>query len=359
MELRSGVRLLPFALALWPDGRVEAPWLRRLFKPALIGLALATASEAFAPDQLDGVVSPAAIDNPLGIDALRTPLSVVGALGALAVIAFGLAVAGDVVVRGLRARGPHRRRVRPAALTIAAGALAFAVAMAVGTDQGIVAAWGVAIALSMAFTLTALGSVRADRAERARAAVIAEREEERKQLRRALHDQVGPTLAALRLQLDAGRHERSIELLDEAMQQVRHLAHDLRPAALDELGLVGAIRQHAAVIGGANGRLVVEVDANPLPPLPAATEMAALLIVGEALTNVVRHADADHCTVAITADGELRLRVADDGRAETAIVEGFGLRSMRARAEEIGGTFSARRTTTGFVVAAALPLDAS
>jgi signal transduction histidine kinase len=114
----------------------------------------------------------------------------------------------------------------------------------------------------------------------------------------------------------------------------------LRPPALDELGLAGALEQAVQRLGSGKG-LPVEVDVEPLPPLPAATEVAAFRIATEAVANVVRHSAASRCRVRLQADhGTLRLVVADDGVGlAMASSNGNGLHTMRERAEEVGGSF--------------------
>ncbi len=138
-----------------------------------------------------------------------------------------------------------------------------------------------------------------------------------------------------------------------AIADIRRLVYDLRPPALDELGLVGAIRARAAQCyasaggsaeGGAGSApdeiLQVLVDApEPLPALPAAVEVATYRIVQEALTNVARHARARTCVIRLDVSEGLRLEIADDGIGLPAEGgAGVGLRSMRERAAELGGT---------------------
>jgi signal transduction histidine kinase len=124
--------------------------------------------------------------------------------------------------------------------------------------------------------------------------------------------------------------------------------HGLRPPALDELGLVGAVQRLAESIGTDGLRIAVDVPA-ALPPLPAAVEVAAYRIVQEALTNVVRHADAGRACVLLAVETEaLTVEVVDDGRGLPAeVVAGVGLSSMRERAEEMGGTCRVQAGTAG------------
>ena len=206
--------------------------------------------------------------------------------------------------------------------------------------------------------------------QRSRERLVNAREEERRRLRRDLHDGLGPQLATLTLKLDAARnllvHEpQAADTLlaglkaqtQGAIFDIRRLVYDLRPPALDELGLVPAIREQATNYSQ-NG-LNVSVEApESLPPLPAAAEVAAYRIVQEALTNVVRHARARACRIRLSAGDELRLEITDDG---IGLPEdrhaGVGLFSMRERAAELGGTCELASIPTGGTrVLARLPL---
>ena len=128
------------------------------------------------------------------------------------------------------------------------------------------------------------------------------------------------------------------------MADIRRLVYELRPPALDELGLTGALSAHAAQMHAARGHVPVIVESTPdmLPPLPAAVEVAAYRIALEAINNVVRHAKAATCTVSLVLDGgdqeALTIRVEDDGIGlPHPLIPGIGLSSMRDRAEELGG----------------------
>ncbi|TCK22614.1 sensor histidine kinase [Pseudonocardia endophytica] len=204
--------------------------------------------------------------------------------------------------------------------------------------------------------------------QRSRERIVAAREEERRRLRRDLHDGLGPVLTGISFQADAAGNllasdpARAAELLTalraaatEAIQDVRRLVHDLRPPALDELGLVGALRQHADQLGA--GAPAVDVLApDELPPLPAAAEVAAYRIGAEALTNAVRHAGAGHVTLTIAVGDELELDVRDDGGSEGGWTPGVGLTSMTERAAELGGSVRLTAGSDGGRVVARLPL---
>ena len=140
---------------------------------------------------------------------------------------------------------------------------------------------------------------------------------------------------------------------------VRRISHDLRPAALDELGLVDSLRQRGeAVTDASDGHPLVRVVADGIPALPAAVEVAAYRIATEALTNVVRHAEASMCTVHLSADGSLHIEVNDDGRGlPAAVPRGVGLDSMAERAAELGGSCIIESAPgSGTTVRAELPL---
>jgi signal transduction histidine kinase len=185
---------------------------------------------------------------------------------------------------------------------------------------------------------------------RSRERIVVAREEERRRLRRDLHDGLGPMLASLTLTLAAAREylphdptttETLLHALATQVQgavtDIRRLVYELRPPALDDLGLLGALREQAA--RAAQGGLQVCVDAPvPVESLPAAVEVAAYRIAVEALTNVVRHAQARNCTIVVRREDDLVIKIADDGRGiSPKAPRGIGLRSMRERAEELGG----------------------
>ncbi|MBB2909754.1 signal transduction histidine kinase [Streptosporangium becharense] len=174
---------------------------------------------------------------------------------------------------------------------------------------------------------------------RSRERLVMAREEERRRLRRDLHDGLGPTLAALTMRAEAAHDlvadERARRLLTEivgdaeaALADVRTLVDGLRPPALDSLGLTGALRVHAT---REPSGLRVDVHApDDLPALPAATEVAAYRIAGEALANARRHAGATRAELRIEAvDGTLRLEISDDGR-------GIGPHGLAARSWDAG-----------------------
>jgi signal transduction histidine kinase len=192
--------------------------------------------------------------------------------------------------------------------------------------------------------------------QRSRHRLVTAREEERRRLRRDLHDRLGPSLAALHIQSNALRRlirsepEAAETMVDEfkietreAIGDIRRVVYKLRPPTLDELGLVGAIRAYAAQCSreAAGQALSVNVDApDNLPPLPAAVEVAAYHILREALTNVVHHSQARSSIVRLAISDTLTVEISDNGVGfQKANPRGMGLLSMRERAEELGGTF--------------------
>jgi len=205
--------------------------------------------------------------------------------------------------------------------------------------------------------------------QHAREQLVSLREEERRRLRRDLHDGLGPALSSILLKVSAARRvlgprSRGDAILLEArgdiqttIEDIRRLVYDLRPPTLDELGLTGAIREGAAGYEQ-DGLLIVVQAPEHLPLLPAAVEVAAYRIVQEALTNVVRHAAARTCTVALTIRDGLGVDVSDDGIGMPALRHvGVGLTSMGERAAELGGTCVTESAAGGGTrVRARLPL---
>ncbi len=173
-------------------------------------------------------------------------------------------------------------------------------------------------------------------------------------LARTLHRGDPQTTESLLNQLEAE--------IESVIGDIRRVVYNLRPPALDELGLVGALREYVAGLGHEDGqhdapKVTVEASAS-LPPLPAAVEVAAYRIVQEAVTNVIRHAHAQSCQVRLLMKDGLQIEVSDDGKGfESADRAGVGLTSMRERAEELGGTFTLRKAQPcGTEITARFPL---
>ncbi len=206
--------------------------------------------------------------------------------------------------------------------------------------------------------------------QRSREKIIVAREEERRRLRRDLHDGLGPSLASLMLQVDTTRNLLHtnipkaetilVELktqIQNAIADVRRIVYELRPPILDELGLIAALEEKARQLGQ-SAKLIVKVDAPTLPPLPAAIEGALYRIALEALTNTIRHAQATECTIRIELNGELRLEIVDNGKGlHNQGQHGVGIRSMQERAAELGGKCVVEMSPQGGTrVLAALPI---
>lgn len=200
-----------------------------------------------------------------------------------------------------------------------------------------------------------------------REALIFAREEERRAMRRNLHDDIAPRLAAMRLTASVAADwirkdpAKAIEIvtkfkadISETVDEIRGIVHDLRPHALDELGLVGAIRQRIdqlrdmQAVKGITKETLLEIRLEApeqLPILPAAVEVGAYRIATESLVNVVKHAAASVCDIRIALEGrDLVIETTDNGiglsasQAGRPEKPGIGLTSMRERAVELGGS---------------------
>lgn len=209
---------------------------------------------------------------------------------------------------------------------------------------------------------------------RSREALVEALERERRRLRADLHDGVGPSLAALVLALDGIAHAargadpaRAVPDRVDAVKsevrdvigELRRIVDALRPPALDELGLAGALDRYLTTFRHTDSapRFVVESGLDGTT-LPAAVEVAAYRITSEAITNVLRHAAAGRCSVRLTLDGpRLCLEIEDDGAGGAAPGGGTGLASMSERARSLGGTLEVLPgVPTGTLVRAVLPV---
>lgn len=215
-----------------------------------------------------------------------------------------------------------------------------------------------------------------ERVRALRLAAIAAQEEDRRAIARDLHDSVAQSLTAIRIQTqvlsahlgkpEASSREAASKLVqgiadgtDQTIEEVRRALARLRPAALDEIGLRGAIER---LVDDASERLEIEIDRTlePPPDLPTTVETAVYRIVQEALTNVVRHArGAREVRVSITAKDELLvIEIDDDGTGPVARegTGGSGVRGMRERAELLGGRFEiTERPPRGSRIRAEIP----
>ena len=188
--------------------------------------------------------------------------------------------------------------------------------------------------------------------QQARTRLVQAREEERRRLRHDLHDGLGPILTGVAFSADAAANlvatnpREASELIAAsrrnvtlALDEIRRIVEDLRPPALDELGLSGAIRQHAQRLP----QLEVVVSSTLPDRLPAAAEVAAYRIATEALTNVARHAHASRAEVDVTLNGRLAVTVTDNGRGSDPWRPGVGLTSMTSRARSWAATCTQAR----------------
>jgi two-component system NarL family sensor kinase len=191
--------------------------------------------------------------------------------------------------------------------------------------------------------------------------LVLTREEERRRLRRNLHNSIGPTLAALNLHvrlvedlvransIDAQTELALIRrMTSNVIMDIRRVIYGLRPPALDELGLIEAIRTQAIVFQSDALEIGLKLPA-ALPSIPAAAEVAAYRIVQEALANITNHANARKCVIQIEfATDTIRLVVEDDGiGTQIPIRAGVGIMSMRELANELGGTCEIGRSDMG------------
>lgn len=200
--------------------------------------------------------------------------------------------------------------------------------------------------------------------------LVTAREEERRRIRRDLHDGLGPTLASLTLRVDAVRNvlrtdpEKAEVLLDDlkkqtqyTIQDIRSMVYQLRPPALDEFGLLGTIQNFIDKQTASRPRIYLKAP-GALPQLSAALEVAIYHIVMEGLNNILRHAGADVANVKVSLNGEeLLVEIEDDGVGMAGgYPAGVGLTSMRERAEELGGSFQILPSQKGVHLRAMLPV---
>jgi two-component system sensor histidine kinase UhpB len=205
-----------------------------------------------------------------------------------------------------------------------------------------------------------------------RAALLAQ-ERERLRIARALHDEAGQTLTAAILEIERAadqgnerERERMAQLaaeLQSTLDEIRRISRELRPEALDDLGLVNALIALTRR-AGRQGDLQIEHHlAGDLPPLSSELELVIYRVAQEALTNVLRHAEATHCLVELQSqDGRVELSVSDDGRGMPSRIEGesIGIEGMRERALLVGGSLAIEaRADAGTTVRLTVPPEAS
>ncbi len=205
--------------------------------------------------------------------------------------------------------------------------------------------------------------------QHSRERLVTAREEERRRLRRDLHDGIGPTLASQSLTLDAieklitNDPDKALSLTrdlksqtKDSVEEIRHIINDLRPTAVDDLGLLEALHERFARFDQTRLRIILEAP-EKIPPLPAAVESAVYRIAVEAVTNVLRHAGASECHICMHINTNLHLEIVDNGVGLPAEQrKGVGLRAMQERAEELGGIFRILPTNQGTHLLIELPL---
>jgi signal transduction histidine kinase len=290
--------------------------------------------------------------------------------------------AGIVVIaaRVSRLSTTRRRQVLPvAAATVGAAVAALALvdlpialSGAPLASRSTAALAAIPVPVLLAVTLWRDHAFRLDRLRQGQLALLGAREDERRRLRRDLHDGLGPVLAAVGLKLDAARAHlgsdpaRTEQLLsearsdlDRAMGDARRLVRGLRPTALEAHGLAAAVKEAAEGLSppGGDGPAIT-VDAPSLPRLAPDLELEAFRIAQEALTNVVRHSGARECSVRLALVGrDLHVEVRDDGAGLDGRDSGVGLQSISERAVLLGGEASFRRDDRGgTLVSVAFPV---
>lgn len=352
--------LLPTALPVL----YAAPLARRtsgrwLVRSAVVLAGVVAVLSAVAPGPVsDG----AGVHNPWGVEAWSGWMEPLAALPGVALLVLAPLAVVLLVLAWLRGSGPG---VRAAAVGAAAFTVAALTAGALPYPWSDVWTAAGATVLPVAMLVDQRWSDLRAEQETARRSMVLARDAERDRLRQDLHDGVAPHLAGLALRVDGIRPASSPEVaeqlegvgdaLRDAVHEVRRIVDGLAPLAVDQLGLVGAVRAAADQVSPGD----VVVEAQELPPLSAPVEVAAYRIVLEAIGNTVRHSRASTVRVHLGADeeGDLRVRVTDNGvGGARARPDGLGLAGMAARAEALGGRVDVREGRPhGTVVEAVLP----
>ncbi len=347
--------LIGLGLLLYPDGRLPS---RNWWPAAALGIAgpvgLAL-SMMLTPGPLDNHPE---WDNPVGI-LTEDFWTAVGSVAFISLLLAGLLGLAGLFVRYRRAAPGSDVRGQIRGFLIAGG-LQVVVAAIPTTEDPTTTLIGVIVVAALPATIgfavirhslldqrqgvealeRKVGTLKA-----ARRRIVDEREEERARLRRELHDGIGPSLAAIglglrQLEQTATPGDDAVRLMADEVQravaEVRRICDGLRPAALNELGLSGALAESIEPLRRFGPSISLSVD--ELPPLAPAVEVAAYRIVMEAATNAVRHANAQRIDVTIRYDDGLVLAVGDDGTGLSPDRRaGVGLQGMSERADEVGG----------------------
>jgi signal transduction histidine kinase len=347
--------LLGLGLLLYPDGELPGPrWRVAAFLGAAATGGL-VASGAFRPGPLENLPR---LDNPVGVGS-RTGWAAVGDGSFVVLMAAALTGVAALLLRFRRAAPGGDERAQIGSFVVA-GAVLVAVAilpLSGGSATALAVATGAALPFTVGWAVVrhrlldrdaqvAQLNRRLDAVTASRRGLVTEREQERLDLRRELHDGLGPFLAAIGLglrqleQRTAGADADVVRgLADEAQRavaEVRRICAGLRPETLDELGLSKALAAGVAPLERLGPRVTLSIG--ELRSLPAAVEVAAYRIVLEATTNAVRHADASHVRIEVAQDHGLRVSVLDDGTGWSEDARpGLGVPGMVERAEEVGG----------------------
>jgi signal transduction histidine kinase len=357
-------------LAVYP---VRSAWVQRrpAIVPAIYGVPLAG---------LIGLVAIARLAGGTSVDWVDRLAACHGFVSSVMLVLIIASTAAGY----RRSPGWVRRSVRVVALALVAAALVtlLLLTLPITLTGATLVPRSVASAFALIVPIALVVAVARDRLfqvallTRSRERIVAAREDERRRLRRDLHDGLGPSLAAVGLRLDAARDSLRTDPdgaeaeivaaragVRDVIAEIRRMSRELRPPALDSLGLVGALRQQAEALAAsaeAGTRIEVETEAT-LPALPAAVEVAAYRIAVEAMMNVVRHASATVCRIRMSMGAdELAIEVVDDGVGIGASGSGVGLGSMRERAAEVGGDVTiVDGDGGGTTVLARLPVDVS
>lgn len=348
--------LISLGLLLYPDGRLPGRRWWPAMIPAVGGPVAIALSMALVPGPLENHPS---TDNPVGIGS-RATWEAVGSGGWLTLLASAAIGLAALIVKYVQAPAGSDVRGQIRGFLIAAGAL---VVVAVVPENDDIGHTLVGLAVTAALPATVGFAVirhrlldqreglaalerKIGRLSESRRRIVDEREEERARLRRELHDGIGPSLAAIGLGLRQLEQQASTDQSDavrlmadevqRAVAEVRRICDGLRPAALNELSLAGALTESVEPLRRFGPSISLTID--DLPRLAPAVEVAAYRIVMEAATNAVRHANAQRIDIEVGYDDGLVLAVGDDGSGLSAELRpGVGLRGMSERAEEVGG----------------------
>lgn len=336
---------------LSPDGRPLSPRWGHLARAVVGAVAVITVVSALAPGPLDGF---GRVANPWAVESAPWLVSLTRGLTAGVVVVLVPVCVAGAVVRWWRTRPDERW----AAGWFAGSSVVMLLGLVGGGDLAypwsdtVTAAALTLPPIVLAVTSQSYAVTRGLR--ESREILVLAREEERRRLHRDLHDGLGGELAGVALMAGAaGRATTDPVVRDQlaAIQDrlqtmtrgVRAIVDDLRPPALEELGLEESLRQQVQTFSASGPIEVTFTVRAPLPQdLPAATQVAAYRILTESLANVARHAEAQRCEVRLGLDAsDLCIEVEDDGIGPPTVpMAGSGLGSMRARAEELGGRFS-------------------